>query len=219
MAKIDWTQFDAILLDMDGTVLDLAFDDHFWRELVPRCLAVRRGESLERTRSELFASYERKQGQLDWYCLDYWSGELDLDLRNLKSMSSHRIRYLPGARDFLTAARRSGKHLVLVTNAHADTLSVKRAVAGLDLFFDHFVSSHQLGFAKEQPEFWSELQECLEFDLSTTLFVDDSLAALDAAADFGILVTVAITQPDTRKSAQSAGRHRGVNGLMDLLLR
>lgn len=216
-AKINWTQFETILLDMDGTVLDLAFDNHFWRELIPRCLAVQRGEGLEPVRKELFALYERKQGQLDWYCLDYWSGELNLDLRALKSLSSHRIGYLPGARDFLAEVRQSGKHVVLVTNAHAHTLSVKRAVAGLDLYFDHFVSSHEIGYAKEQPQFWLELQEHVKFVSSATLLVDDSLPVLDAAAHFGIRATVAVRQPDTRKPAQSSGQHRGISGLVDLL--
>ncbi|MGD8938682.1 MAG: haloacid dehalogenase, partial [Gammaproteobacteria bacterium] len=32
---IDWTQIDTVLLDMDGTLLDLHFDNHFWREHVP----------------------------------------------------------------------------------------------------------------------------------------------------------------------------------------
>ena len=215
---IDWRQIETVLLDMDGTVLDLAYDNHFWRELVPRCLAARSGDSLGATQSRLFASYASKQGQLDWYCLDYWSRELDLDLRGLKSISSHRIRYLPGARDFLRAARDSGKHVVLVTNAHVHTLFVKRSVAGLDLFFEHFVSSHELGFAKEQQAFWPALQARLKFDPASTLFMDDSLAVLDAAADFGIPATVAVTRPDTRKAASTAGRHSGVDGLADLLV-
>ncbi len=32
----DWRSFDTILLDMDGTILDLAYDNYYWRELVPR---------------------------------------------------------------------------------------------------------------------------------------------------------------------------------------
>ena len=31
---IDWTQLDTILLDMDGTLLDLEFDNHFWGTVV-----------------------------------------------------------------------------------------------------------------------------------------------------------------------------------------
>ena len=34
-AIIDWTRIDTILLDMDGTLLDLGFDNFFWREHVP----------------------------------------------------------------------------------------------------------------------------------------------------------------------------------------
>ena len=37
--KIDWTKIDNILLDMDGTVLDLSFDDYIWNYEVPKNLA------------------------------------------------------------------------------------------------------------------------------------------------------------------------------------
>lgn len=217
MPNPDWTKFDTILLDMDGTVLDLAYDNHFWRELVPRSLATQRGASLDHTRAELFARFDQKQGKLDWYCLDYWSDELEMDLRALKSMSSHRIRYLPGAREFLAATKRFGKRVVLVTNAHGHTLSVKRAVAGLDVFFEHFVSSHDLGFAKEEPEFWTSLQDLLAFEAEETLFIDDSIPVLDAASRFGISATVAIRQPDSREGVRDTHGHRGIDGLSDLL--
>ena len=32
----DWRAIDTVLLDMDGTLLDLRFDNYFWLELVPR---------------------------------------------------------------------------------------------------------------------------------------------------------------------------------------
>ena len=32
----DWTQIDSILLDLDGTLLDLNFDLHFWLEYLPQ---------------------------------------------------------------------------------------------------------------------------------------------------------------------------------------
>ena len=35
----DLKQVDTILLDMDGTLLDLHFDNHFWLEHVPKCYA------------------------------------------------------------------------------------------------------------------------------------------------------------------------------------
>ena len=30
LETVDWTEVDHVLLDMDGTLLDLAFDNDFW---------------------------------------------------------------------------------------------------------------------------------------------------------------------------------------------
>ena len=214
---LDWRQYETILLDMDGTVLDLAFDNYFWRELVPRCLARSRRMSQVKVRAELFEHYASKQGSLDWYCLDYWSAQLDLDIRALKNASSQRIRFLPGAREFLTTISRMDKRLVLVTNAHEHTLAVKKGVAGLERYFDLFVSSHEFGCAKEQARFWPLLQSHIDFDPATTLFIDDSLPVLDAAGEFGIPNIVAVTRPDTRQPDNSPGIYRGVNSVVSLI--
>lgn len=32
---LDWTAIDTVLLDMDGTLLDLHFDNFFWLEYLP----------------------------------------------------------------------------------------------------------------------------------------------------------------------------------------
>jgi HAD superfamily hydrolase (TIGR01509 family) len=214
---LDWRRNETILLDMDGTVLDLAFDNYFWRELVPRCLARSRQISLDEVSAELFEHYASKQGSLDWYCLDYWTAQLDLDIRALKTAASQRIRFLPGAREFLATVTGMRKHLVLVTNAHVDTLAVKKGVAGLERYFDLFISSHEVGWAKEQAEFWPLLHASIGFDPATTLFIDDSLAVLDAAADFGIRNIVAVTHPDSGQKGNSSGKHYGVNGIVSLI--
>jgi HAD superfamily hydrolase (TIGR01509 family) len=214
---LDWKRYETILLDMDGTVLDLAFDNYFWRELVPRCLVRSRKQEYERVRADLFEHYASVQGSLDWYCLDYWTAELDLDIRALKSAASQKIRFLPGARRFLSTLAGWDKQVVLVTNAHSDTLAVKKGVAGLDRYFSLFISSHQLGYPKERAEFWPILQERIGFRSETTLFIDDSLAVLDAAAGFGIHGIVAITCPDTRMPVNPSGSHRGVDGVISLI--
>ena len=33
--QIAWDKIDTVLLDMDGTLLDLNFDNHFWNEFIP----------------------------------------------------------------------------------------------------------------------------------------------------------------------------------------
>lgn len=30
-----WQEIDTVLLDMDGTLIDLHFDNYFWQRLVP----------------------------------------------------------------------------------------------------------------------------------------------------------------------------------------
>jgi putative hydrolase of the HAD superfamily len=212
-----WRECDTVLLDMDGTLLDLSFDNWFWREAVPRCVARSRGEPAEATRARLFEKFASKQGSLDWYCLDYWSAELALDLRSLKAASSHRIRYLPGAREFLQRARASGKRLVLVTNAHVDALAVKKGVSGLGVFFDVCVSSHELGAPKEAAHFWPQLRERLGFEPVRTLFVDDSQPVLDTALGYGLGGVVAVTRPDTRQPPRRIERHHTVESVAELV--
>jgi putative hydrolase of the HAD superfamily len=213
---IDWRIYETILLDMDGTILDLAYDNYFWLELVPRVLARERGTEPAAVMEELLGHFHRVQGTLDWYCLDYWTRTLDLDMRALKSASSHRVRYLPGAEAFLQRLRGSGKPMALLTNAHGTTLEIKRGVTGLGRWFDTFVSSHDYGTPKESADFWPAAQAALGFDPAHTLFIDDSLAVLDAAADFGLAGVLAIRQPDSRVPARDMARHASITGLREL---
>ena len=150
------------------------------------------------------------QGSLDWYCLDYWTDALSLDLRALKSASSHRVRYLPGAVEFLRVLQATGKPVVLVTNAHAYTLEIKKGVAGLGRWIDTFVSSHEFGAPKESAVFWQGVQERLGFDPSRTLFIDDSQPVLDAAANSGIGGVLA--DYPARLPAAGAGRRAACVG-------
>ena len=43
----DWENIETVLLDMDGTLLDLHFDNHFWLQHVPVCYAEKHGLSHE----------------------------------------------------------------------------------------------------------------------------------------------------------------------------
>ena len=43
VTSVDWSGLDTILLDMDGTILDLAFDNHFWGTVIPREWGLKRG--------------------------------------------------------------------------------------------------------------------------------------------------------------------------------
>lgn len=198
VALIDWDAIDTVLLDMDGTLLDLHFDNHFWQAHVPLRYAEARGLAREAAREELMARYHARAGTLEWYSVDFWETELELDIMQLKEEVAHLIAVHPAVQDFLYAMRKVGKRLVLATNAHHKTLTLKMAKTGLAPHFDAIVSSHALGFAKEERGFWERLQEAEPFDPARTLLVDDSLPVLDAARAYGIRHLVAVRTPDTR---------------------
>ena len=215
--RLDWSQIDTVLLDMDGTLLDLSFDSYFWRELVPQEYAGSRGLAIADAVTIVEGHYQRVYGTLDWYCVDYWSRTLDLDIRALKAGVSDRVAYLPESVRFLEAMAVLGKRIVLVTNAHQDALAIKLARTDLANRVDRMFSSHQFSYPKERLEFWAHLQRSEPFDRQRTLFVDDSLPVLAAARDFGLGHLVAIRCPDTTQPPRVVEAFPAVDSVADLL--
>jgi len=205
------------MLDMDGTLLDLAFDNYMWKELVPRRYAVANDMSFADAQVLLMSKYEAVEGDLDWYCLDHWCERLGIDVMQLHHDVSHRIGYLPGALEFLRTVHEQDVRVLLVTNSHPDTLALKEAMTGLGDYFDGLHSSHDYGYAKESQYFWSALQEDVGFDRETTLFVDDSQPVLRSAHEYGIEMLVTVTHPDTSEPLKQASEFRGVERVADML--
>ena len=205
------------MLDMDGTLLDLAFDNYMWQELVPRRYAVANDMPFEDAQALLMSKYEAVEGNLDWYCLDHWCERLGIDVMQLHHDVSHRIGYLPGALEFLRAVHEQDVRVLLVTNSHPDTLALKEAMTGLGDYFDGLHSSHDYGYAKESQNFWNALQEDVGFDRETTLFVDDSQAVLRSAHEYGIEMLVTVTRPDTSEPVKNGSEFRGVERVADML--
>jgi 5'-nucleotidase len=212
-----WPGIDTVLLDMDGTLLDLRFDNYFWLEAVPERYARLNGISVERAHEVLTPLFAAKQGTLDWYCTDYWSRELGLDIAGLKHELREVVRYLPGAEEFLRALQASGLQTILVTNAHQDALGVKSRQTGLLRYFSSAVSSHQYGVPKEHPDFWIKLEAQFGLDRTRTLFVDDSLAVLRAARRHGIAYIVAVAHPDSTLERRVIEEFPSVHAVAELL--
>jgi 5'-nucleotidase len=184
--KPHWDRIDTVLLDLDGTLLDLAFDNHFWRETVPAAYAAARGMTPDEARKALIPRFRAREGTLEWYCIDHWSRDLGLDVAALHRRESARIAWLPGAPEFLERVGRMGKRMVLVTNAHPETLRIKDAQTGVTRYFDAVVSSHTFGAPKESAVFWQGLREAQPSDRERTMFVDDSPPVLRAGKAAGI---------------------------------
>ncbi len=207
---IDWSRIDTVFLDMDGTLLDLHFDNHFWREHMPRRYAEYHGLDEAVARERLNGHYERHAGTLNWYCIDFWSSELALDVMQLKEEVLHLIAVRPDVPAFLKALHDSGRRVVMVTNAHPKSLGLKMRETRLDAWFDALISSHQIGLPKEHPDFWQALQGVEPFDKARTLFVDDSLPVLESAKAYGIAHLLAVCNPDSKLPHKECGEFEGI---------
>lgn len=198
MPTLPWGEIETVLLDMDGTLLDLHFDNHFWLEHLPATLASRDNMTLEQAKAMMKVEYEKVIGTLEWYCLDYWAEKLDMDLVEVKREVDHLITLREDTLPFLDALHESGREVVLVTNAHPGSLSLKIEHTKLDSHIDNLISTHEFGVTKESLTLWERLQERLGFDPEKTLFVDDSLTILDTAHKFGIKHLLTVANPDSK---------------------
>lgn len=218
LALLDWDRAEILLLDMDGTVLDLQFDNHFWAETLPAHYAERQGMSVDEAKAELQPRFRAAEGRLDWYCIEYWSRELGLDVLALKQAHAHGIRVLDGAEPFLTAQLAAGRRLWLVTNAHPQTLALKLAQTHIGRYFERCLSSHALGHAKEETGFWPRFADQCPVAAEACMMIDDNQSVLEAARTFGIGQQLRITCPDSRRPAHEAPHHMpAVTGLGALL--
>jgi len=196
---LNWSEIDTVLLDMDGTLLDLHFDNHFWMEHTPVAYAQKNGMSVEQAKVLLKKRNDAVYGQLEWYCLDYWAQELDMDIVAAKREIEHLIAMRQDTIPFLDALRDSGRELVLVTNAHPDSLSLKIEHTQLDEHISTLISTHEFGVTKESQALWQKLHKRLNFDPKRTLFVDDSVPILQSAQTFGIGHLLCVKNPDSKK--------------------
>ena len=214
---IQWSTIETVLLDMDGTLLDLNFDNHFWQEHVPLRYSELHNMSIDESKDVLFPKFRSAEGTLDWYCIDYWSSQLGLDIPKLKKEVDHLIAIHPHVMEFLEAIRATGRRLLLVTNAHVKSLEIKMEQTQLAGHFDHIVVSHDLGYAKESYQFWDRLKTIEPYKKQATLLVDDSLPVLRAAQSYGIAHLLAVRKPDTQREEKNVEEFKAIYHFDDIM--
>ncbi|MDX1519440.1 MAG: GMP/IMP nucleotidase [Gammaproteobacteria bacterium] len=214
---IDWNVIDTVLLDMDGTLLDLHFDNHFWHEHLPLHWSRRKGIGLEQAKQELGPWIKKHEGTLNWYCLDFWSRELDLNIMEIKHEIRDMIRIRHDTELFLEFLKGANKQVVMVTNAHRDLIRMKFEQTDIGRFFDQVFCSHDFGVPKEDEAFWHRLNNEYPFERERSVLVDDNLKVLQSARDYGIGHLVSIIQPDSNKPPRQISGFQAIDRFSEIM--
>ena len=204
--NIDWRSIDDVLLDMDGTLLDLHYDATFWLNNVHSIVANLTGEPEHVIQERFHRELKKHEGTLAWYCTDYWADFFGIDLIEAKQQLAHLIRFRPHAEQFLQALNSLPLRTLIATNAHPDVIQLKLNVVPLADMVDGIVSSHQYGVAKEHPDFWRALFDEYAINPDRALFMDDSPKVLDAADRAGVREVVEIRHPNLSEPPRTTWR-------------
>lgn len=212
-----WQEIETVLLDMDGTLLDLHFDNHFWLHHVPVCYAEKHDLPHAEAHQQLMERYTDVRGSLNWYCVDFWTRELSLDIEQLKYDTAEKISIRPDVIEFLCWLNENNKRVVLVTNAHPASLNLKMEKTKLDVHFDKIINAHDIGLAKEHEGFWEKMQAYEPYDRQKAMLIDDNLEVLECAHEYGIQYCYGILQPDSQGDIIESDKFIVLNSLKEIL--
>jgi HAD superfamily hydrolase (TIGR01509 family) len=215
--EIPWNIVETVFLDMDGTLLDLHFDNHFWLHHVPLCYAEKHDLSHDDANQHLMHRYSEMRGSLDWYCIDFWTRELSLDIKQLKHDIAEKISIRPDVIAFLSWLNKNNKRVVLVTNAHPASLKLKMDRTNLHVHFDRIINAHDIGLAKENEGFWEKLHNIEPYKKQKTMLIDDNLEVLQSAHEHGIQYCYGIEQPDSQGDSIKSEKFIALNSFKEII--
>ena len=213
----DWSAVDSVFLDLDGTLLDLAYDNYIWLARIPELYAEQNGLSIPEAQKALAPKFRQWAGKIEWYSIDFWDRELTLNVAQIHRDAAARIAWLPGAQRFLDSVRERGKRLVLMTNSHPVILEIKHEHTGVLDYFDAAFSSAQFAAPKEDQQFWRAAALVEVHCPARTLFCDDNRAVLSAAQQAGIGFVRAVRHADSSRPLLAHEEFAAIDAVVDLL--
>ena len=196
MVKLNSTT--AILSDLDGVILDLAYDIKFWELWLPEQVANQTNKSIEETKEEIMAEIDIQRGTLNFYDLNYWDDLLNVDCMQIFREKTERCSYLEGSYEALQRLSTLKNPKYILTNGDPRIQEYKAETQNFLEFFDSIFYSMHVGYPKESKEFWALARHNLNLDFEDTIFIDDDFKVATAAAKAGIKQVAWITPGKNR---------------------
>ena len=214
--------FDSVLLDMDGTLLDGHFDDLFWNDWVAKAYAAKNGLALDHARQQVQSDLQAVAGQIAWYDFDRWADHFGLDLESLQESGRSLIQCRPGTLALMDYLNDHNMPMILATNAHPKVLAFKLKATQakhppFTAYFSDIITSHSFGSPKEAHGFWQQLTEQTGINPARTALIDDNDKVLDAAKAYGIAGLIAISQPNSNQPPRPLLGYENVCYLNELI--
>ena len=133
-----------IMFDMDGTLLDLAFDDLIWNHKLPERHAQAHQCTLAQSHDTLYAFYQELKHTLSWYSSLYWTAKVGVDVLQLQYDFKDKIGPRTGCFELLKALNEQGYRCWLLTNADCAGLKLKLENVDLSPYFEVMISSEEI---------------------------------------------------------------------------
>ncbi len=208
---------DTLFFDLDGTLIDLNFEDQFWNHHLPNYYALQKNIPLKTAQQFIQKSIQALSGSLNWYCIDFWDQHLTLDVLKPAQQLIHLLQFRSQVQTTLLSLQKTACQTAIITNAHPRNFKLKDEVLQLSTYVDFVVSSHDLEHPKETQSFWKKLNQSHPFNPKTTLFIDDNLAVLQSAQLYGIENLRWIAQPNHQQASRINDQFTTLDTFSDLL--
>ena len=196
MVKLNSTT--AILSDLDGVILDLAYDKKFWELWLPEQVTRQTNKSIEEAKAEIMTEIDIQRGTLNFYDLNYWDDLLNVDCMQIFQEKEERCSYLAGSYEALQRLSTLKNPKYILTNGDPRIQEYKAETQNFLEFFDSIFYSMHAGYPKESKEFWALARHNLNLEFEDAIFIDDDLKVVSAAAKAGIKQVAWITQGKNR---------------------